>query len=221
MRRALLGVALGLAACGGSSSPVPKSAANDTPPALRSIARLRGTVIVHPDSTLTFAACGTTTERPVVAPPSSQLTLAITAVNGALRDSIFADFTADTSAQRVQVRDTHFASMFGEGSPCDRPSMRFDWEALGNEPFWHVTIDGTQVVLERPEPPRELVFDAEPTMRSGNLTTIIAHRTLGKVHDLKLDILREPCRDGMSDNWYPFRAELRVGDLALHGCARQ
>ncbi len=217
MRAGVLGLAAVLAACGGGSSvPAPPASHNAA-----ATPRLRGTLLVRADSTMIFVACGTTTERAVGAPPSSQLALAIAAVNGAVRDSLFVEFTADTTRNAVAVRETLFATAFSEGSRCDQPPRGFDVEAIGVEPFWHVTLDSAQLVLERPEPPRELVFDARPPETRGALTTIMAHRALGRVHDLKLGLLHEPCSDGMSGAWYPYRAEVRVGDLALHGCARR
>jgi len=41
------------------------------------------------------------------------------------------------------------------------------------------------------------------------------------VRDLQFGLLRTACRDGMSDAWYPYRAEVRFGKMALHGCARR
>lgn len=201
-----------------------KPAAVPVPPAQTSapeFARLRGALLVREDSSLVFISCGTVTERSIAAPPSSQLREAVVAVNGELRDSVFVEFLADTARGLMTVRETLFATSFAESSQCDRPRPRFQWEALGTEPFWRVTLDSALLVLERPEPPRELVFDAKPPETRGALTTIMAVRALGKVHELKLGLLREACRDGMSDAWYPYRAEVRFGELALHGCARR
>jgi len=182
---------------------------------------LRGELLVHGDGTLAFVACGTATERTVGAPLASQLLDAVAAVNGAVRDSLWVEFSADTAHGEIVARETHFAAALTEGSRCDQPREAFDVDAVGTEPFWRVTLDSTQLVLERPEPPREMVFDAEPPETRGALTTIRARRLLGSVHELKLGLLHEPCRDGMSDAWYPYRAEVRLGELALHGCARR
>lgn len=217
IRAAAASLTLVLVACGGPSATPSRPAQTEA----TSAARLRGTLLAFADSTLVFVACGTVTERAVLAPPASQLLLAVTAVNGAVRDSLFVEFTADTTGDAITARETLFATSMTEGTRCDRPREPFEVVAVGNEPFWRVTFDGTQLVLERPEPPREMVFDAEPVDTRGTLTTIIGRRALGKVHELKLGLLRESCSDGMSDAWYPYRAEVRVGDLALHGCARR
>jgi len=217
MRTAAVWLGISLAACGGpAATPSPPAQVEAAAPA-----RLRGTLLAGADSTLLFVACGTVTERVVLAPPRSQLLVAVSAVNGAVRDSLFVEFSADTIGDVITARETLFATSLSEGTRCDRPREPFEVVAMGNEPFWRVTFDGTQLVLERPEPPRELVFDAAPADSRGALTTIIGRRTLGKVHELKLGLLRESCSDGMNDAWYPYRAEVRVGDLALHGCARR
>jgi len=217
MRHALLAILMAVAACGGQPS-------RPAPPADRAVAprpRLRGTVLVRADSTLVFIACGTVTERTLTAPPGAQLHAAVAAVNGALRDSVWVEFLADTTRGEIAAREALFAASLREGSRCDEPVPPFEVVASGNEPFWRVTFDGTQLVLERPEPPREMVFDVDTSASRGALTTITGRRALGKVHELKLGLLHESCRDGMSDAWYPYRAEVRIGDLALHGCARR
>jgi uncharacterized membrane protein len=211
---AVLSLALVAACSERPSRPVPAAPFVDGP------VRQRGTLLVR-DTTMTFVACGTTTERALTAPPSSQLEAALASVNGGGRDSLYVEVIVDTSGGALAVRETLFAESMTAGSRCDRPRRVFDVEATGNEPFWHVTLDSAQLVLERPEPPRELVFDASPGETRGALTTIHARRSLGTVHDLTLGLLREPCRDGMSDAWYPYRAEVRFGDVALHGCARR
>lgn len=183
--------------------------------------RWRGTLFVRPDSTLMFIACGTTTEWEVTALPESELMAAVVAVNQSVRDSIWVEFTADSSNAALTVRETLFATSLAEGSRCDRPAHRFAWEALGAEPFWRLTIDSTLLVLERPEPPLESVFNALPPDTRGALTTIRATRSLGKVQDVTVGLLHEACRDNMSDAWYPYRAEVRMGNEALHGCARR
>lgn len=207
------------------------------PQELRAPLRLRGTLLAT-DSTMVFFACGTTGERPVRASKASQLRDALAAVSSVVRpsldsaavaagtpspslDSMYVEFLGDTTGGVLTVTETLFATVLREGSRCDQARPLFAVEALGTEPYWRVTLDSNLLVLERPEPPRELVFDAAAPVTRGTLTTYQAHRALGKVHELTFGLLREPCRDGMSDSWYPYRAEVRFGDVALHGCARK
>jgi len=222
IRTARLALLVAVAACGDRPDrPVPPAQAAASADDTSAPPRLRGTLLVRGDSDMVFVACGTVTERPLVALPASQLPAAVVAVNGTLRDSLWVEFAADTAHGVLTAVEAMFAAPLREGSRCDQPVAPFDIIATGNEPFWRVTFDGSQLVLERPEPPRELVFDADTAAARGALTTIIGRRALGKVHELKLGLLREICRDGMSDAWYPYRAEVRVGNLALHGCARR
>ena len=209
-------LALAAMACEGANGrPAPDVAGAPAP------SYERGRLLVIDDSTMRFAPCATTAEYAVLHEPASRLTEAVTAVNGAMRDSLFVELLADTARDTVVVRDVLFAASLAEGARCDSARLPFQWVALGVEPFWRVTFDGTILVLERPEPPRELVFDAQPPEVRGTLTTIVGRRALGTVHELKVGILREGCRDRMSDAWFPYRAEVRAGDIALSGCARQ
>ncbi len=208
---------LAVAACGEprAGSKLPGAPASAVP------VYMKGALFVGADSTLRFVACGTTVERALTTAPDARLAEAVTAVNGALRDSLFVEVMADTARDEMVAREALFATSLSDGARCDRPREPFAWVAVGVEPFWRVTYDSAQLVLERAEPPREVVFDAQDPVVRGTLTTIIGTRTLGKVHELKLGLLRESCRDGMSDAWYPYRAEVRAGDVALAGCARR
>jgi uncharacterized membrane protein len=212
----MFAASLVLAACGGATKTPRADTAQATTPVM-----LRGTLLARDSVTLVFVACGTTAERPVELRRFSQVTEALVAVNGAVRDSIYLELEADTAGGRVRARDARFATNFAEGARCDRPPPYFSIEATGNEPFWRVTLDGTQLVLERPEAPLEMAFVADTPVVRGGLTTILAHRDEGRVRDLQLGLLRTACRDGMSDAWYPYRAEVRFGASALHGCARR
>jgi uncharacterized membrane protein len=178
-------------------------------------------LLARDTTTLVFVACGTTIERPVEPLPHSQVVEAMVAVNGAVRDSLILEVEADTAGGRLRVRETRFAASFHEGSRCDRPRPMLDVEAFGNEPYWHLTLDGPQLVLERAEAPLELAFVADTPVVQGALTNVLARRDEGRVRELLLGLLHEGCRDGMSDAWYPYRAEVRFGKLALHGCAKR
>ena len=113
MRAAAASLVLALVACGGpSATPSPPVQAEAAAPA-----RLRGTMLAGADSTLVFVACGTVTERAVAAPPSSQLLQAVAAVNGAVRDSLFVEFTADTTGGAITARETLFATSLRQLQP--------------------------------------------------------------------------------------------------------
>ena len=204
------------AACGKKAAvPVPADSSGVSGPV-----RMRGTLLAR-DGALAMVACGTIVERAVIVRPASQLEEALVAVVGGVRDSMYVEFLADTAGGLLVARETLFASALAEGSRCDRPRYLYEIEALGTEPFWRVTLDGAQLVLERPENPLEQAFVADAPVTRGALTTISARRDNGEEREIKIGLLREACRDGMSDAWYPYRAEVRFGLTAMHGCARR
>ncbi len=205
-----------IAACGGSASPPPPDTARAASPVV-----LAGTLLARDSVTLVFVACGTTAERPLEVRRGSQVVEALVSLTGAVRDSIWLEMEVDTLGGRLRAREARFAASFTEGSRCDRPRPRFAFEAFGHEPFWHATVDGSLLVLERPEAPLEIAFVADTPVVRGALTTILARRTEGRARELQLGLFRDACRDGMSDAWYPYRAEVRFGRDALHGCARR
>mgnify|MGYP001365008712 FL=1 len=204
------------AACGKKVAlPVPADSAAAAGPV-----RVRGTLLAR-DGALVVVACGTTPERTVTALAAAQLEEALVAVAGGVRDSMYVEFIADTTGGALVARETLFASALAEGSRCDQSRYLYEFEALGTEPFWRVTLDGTQLVLERMENPLEQAFVADAPVTRGALTTITARRDNGEAREIKIGLLHEACRDGMSDAWYPYRAEVRLGVVALHGCARR
>lgn len=209
-----------LAACGGSTDKAPA----DTARAPRPVA-LRGTLLARDSISLVFIACGTTDERPLELRPFSRVMEAMVTVNGSVRDSIFLEVDADTTDGHLRAREARFAARFterqAEWSYCDRPRPTFALEATGTEPYWHVTLDSTLLVLERAEAPLELAFVADTPVVRGERATIVAHRDAGREHTLQLDLRRTACRDTMSGAWYPFRADVQFGETMLRGCARR
>lgn len=223
--RALAVTLAALLACGRGEPP--RAATAEPVPG----AFLRGTLLARDSATLVFVACGTTRERTVVEGRFSALRAALTAVAGGVRDSAYVEVEADTADGRVTVRDTRFATSYAEGTRCDRPGSMHEWEAWGNEPFWHITVDGRDLMLERSEAPLETSFVVDSTSVNAGLTTMHASRDVPNARPewrgplperaIIFSALRADCRDGMSDAWYPYRVEIRYGKTALHGCARR
>lgn len=140
---------------------------------------------------------------------------------GGVRDSMYVEVMADTIGDRLKVRETLFATSVAEAPDCTRLRFPYSVEAVGTEPFWRVTLDSTQLVLERSENPLELTFVADAPMGRGAVTLITGHRDEGQVREIRVGLLRAPCRDGMSDAWYPYSTEVRIGFAVLRGCARR
>lgn len=88
--------------------------------------------------------------------------------------------------------------------------------ALGTEPFWSVTVDGTTLTLKRPDAP-DKPFEAPGAAIQPGRATWIAKAADGA--QLTLTIYAGQCSDGMSDRSYPWVAEVALLDEALRGCA--
>ncbi|WP_228339761.1 META domain-containing protein [Marinobacter sp. F3R08] len=94
------------------------------------------------------------------------------------------------------------------------PGMPF--EAQGNEPFWHATVEGDELLLTR-------LFEAERTRRvpvelataNGNGREFMA--TLDD-QPMTLTVTHELCEDSMSGVQYPAQARLVVGNDEFTGC---
>jgi len=87
------------AACGGTPAvPVPVDTTG-----VGVAVRVRGTLRSR-DSSLFVVACGSTAERAVTALPASQLEEALVAVTGAVRNSMYVEFLADTAGTPLVAR---------------------------------------------------------------------------------------------------------------------
>jgi heat shock protein HslJ/uncharacterized membrane protein len=84
------------------------------------------------------------------------------------------------------------------------------YRALGNEPFWSVTITDGRMTYESPDGPR-FVVPAPPARPSFNGRRYQTDR-------LTLDITHGECSDGMSDRRYADTAMVIVDRRTMHGC---
>lgn len=82
---------------------------------------------------------------------------------------------------------------------------------LGTEPFWAITVDDTDVLLERP--------DAAPRHFTPSGFHVIGNRAELRSTTLSIVLTPGPCSDGMSDRQYPLTAEVRLDTDVLKGCA--
>lgn len=105
--------------------------------------------------------------------------------------------------------------------PADGAGAEFkvDFSALGNEPFWRVDIKGTDITLTRPGesgPAPETTQAASAGMAStaDSATWTAQAGTVAVV----VKVTRGECSDGMSDNKYPYVAEVTWGAETLKGC---
>jgi uncharacterized membrane protein len=90
--------------------------------------------------------------------------------------------------------------------------------ARGNEPFWALTIDGTQMKLTRPDQP-DLQAEAPGAVIKPGQASWTAKATDGQ--DIKVSLYVSDCSDGMSERRYPMTAEVVLRTETLRGCADQ
>ncbi|MEC3912891.1 membrane-like protein [Sphingobium sp. CR2-8] len=83
------------------------------------------------------------------------------------------------------------------------------YSAIGTEPFWAVTVEGSTVTLERPDKP-PLRF---AVTRSDDVRAI---RYLGA--GFTMTLTEGPCGDGMSDAIWSDRVAIAFGEGTLKGC---
>lgn len=89
------------------------------------------------------------------------------------------------------------------------PSSETRYRAVGTEPFWAVTVKGSELTLERPDRPSVRV----PITRTDDGRAI---RYLGD--GLAMVVTEGPCSDGMSDAVWAERVSVSFGEGTLKGC---
>ncbi len=109
-------------------------------------------------------------------------------------------------------------TMQGQTYPeCLQPGgLEMPFEARGNEPFWHATIEGQELLLTRP-------YEEEGTRRIPvELQTANQH---GRIFVANLDdwpitltVARQLCEDSMSGAQYPAQVRLTVKGEEFNGC---
>lgn len=89
-------------------------------------------------------------------------------------------------------------------------------QAAGVEPFWGVKVEGAALTYTTPETmeaPRRL--QATRSIDADGLHLAGADGGM----PFRLDVRREPCSDGMSDQEYPFSVSWRLDGRTAKGCA--
>ncbi|WP_296934626.1 META domain-containing protein [uncultured Marinobacter sp.] len=106
----------------------------------------------------------------------------------------------------------------GETYPeCLQPGeLEMPFEARGNEPFWHATLEGSELLITRP-------FEEQGTQRVPvELKTANRHgrEYVAALDDIPigLTVARQLCEDSMSGAQYPAQVRLKVGSDEYAGC---
>lgn len=89
-------------------------------------------------------------------------------------------------------------------------------QALGNEPFWSVQVDGAQLRWSSPENIEGIGLTAQ--REDGDDGLYLRGQMAGQA--VQLHVQAGSCSDGMSDTVYPWRATWTQGGTVFKGCAR-
>ena len=127
---------------------------------------------------------------------------------------LFADLGGADLGNRL--RATRLYRLQAEGQGCQEDNFaRLIARASGNEPFWSVSISAKGLVLQRPgEEPLALPY-LEEQLPEGRL--YFSSEADGQ--RLSLWLAPQRCQDDMSGALRHLRAELRLNDQRLTGCA--
>lgn len=88
--------------------------------------------------------------------------------------------------------------------------------ALGNEPFWAVTISPEGIVYSGVDRPEQTADNPGPLLQG---TTARYDATTGTGKPLSVALIATTCSDGMSDRTYPLTAVVKIDGETLTGCA--
>ena len=98
----------------------------------------------------------------------------------------------------------------------EKKAAGIDFFALGNEPFWLMEIDkDKQISFLRVDSTAPTVFAyVPPVQQNGQYMFNVKKES----DSMQIVIKPEFCSDGMSDNWYEFRVEVKVSGVNYLGC---
>ncbi|MGA0606155.1 COG3650 family protein [Phenylobacterium sp. VNQ135] len=91
-----------------------------------------------------------------------------------------------------------------------------DMLAIGTEPFWSLTMRGTEFELLRPDHPNVKLKAPGAQIGPGQG---VWKATAEDGSAMTVTLRVGDCSDGMSDRTYPMSAEVEFAGTTLHGCA--
>jgi len=108
----------------------------------------------------------------------------------------------------------------GAASHARHGTIVTEWVALGNEPFWNVSVMPDSIVWRTPEQLAGVRFPPADQLTLKERHVWRTSRT-GSPASLQIIIERGTCGDGMSDREYPYTSRVRLDTLNYTGCAEQ
>jgi uncharacterized membrane protein len=99
--------------------------------------------------------------------------------------------------------------------PAPMPSR---FRAFGNEPFWALDVDSSELRFRTPEDTAGQRFEPVQPILAGDS---LRWTTVGDSGTLELVVRAAPCSDGMSDSTWTHTSRLMIGTRSFTGCARR
>ncbi len=94
-----------------------------------------------------------------------------------------------------------------------------EFVAVGNEPFWNITIGKRGIVYSTPDTkPQTFPYVAPIAAQGRPIDTVRVYRLQG-ANNLLILKKTNACNDTMSDRQYPYSATLILGNTVRDGCA--
>ncbi|WP_071190465.1 hypothetical protein [Trichormus sp. NMC-1] len=95
-----------------------------------------------------------------------------------------------------------------------------EFTAVGNEPFWNVTVTKRGIVYNAlGEKQQRFPYTAPLSAQARSIDKVRVYQLKGKAKNLLILNKVNNCNDTMSDKKYPYSAVLIMGNRVFDGCA--
>lgn len=115
------------------------------------------------------------------------------------------------------LEEVLYATMEGAERACQQPAPSYIVAARGNEPFWSVEVNETQMIWRSSEDPKEIILEAAPAQDAEGAVRYLGR---GADHELELLLDAQVCRDSMSNDFFAYAARAMLDGAEFKGCAR-
>ena len=224
IRKAIPGLILVSAACGGGDRPAPAAAPPPPPPIEASapapdapVSVVRGIAIFEP--TMTFRPCN----GPIVSlldSTSNRLRPLIGLVGSTETQGVFVIGGGATSARNELVlREVDYVVRPGPGEGCERPEQEYTIGVRGVDSAWQVMITPGAIDYRDAAGTESIRFPAAAAAEAGGTSTYSSTTEFGASHTIRIVLTPGSCRETRSGAWSPFQASVTLDEKTVQGCA--
>lgn len=179
------------------------------------VERFRG--MLAPGTPWTLTPCGETARQAVVDATGGMLAQIAARDAGADPTPLYVEVVGRRAPGRtLLVTGIRYAAHETAGcrSALDDVVVR----ALGNEPFWAVTVTPSEIHFEAPDLAPVTFPPTAPRLQADGRVYETEGAGGGR---MRLELREADCSDGMSDAYYALTASLRLDGRSFEGCARE